>query len=138
MAKFGEQLASGSRSLFWGIVPLGTFLMLRLNMSIEWNRMRAWIVGTLDLAFFLLAIGLYNPKKFSWALRLLMALVFVAYCIFAVTAIFFLPEHRWIEPSLGLIVIGIPALFYAIRGFAALEEKPDQSSRYHPGPIDPE
>ena len=141
MAKFGEHLASGSRFLFWGIVPVGMFLIALLNISVEWNFKRRILVGLIDLTFVLLALGLYNPKKFSWALRLMMLIIYADYCAFAVDSIFFSPHRGWREPINaihGLVMSGIPALLYATRGFASHKKQANESDPYGPGPIEPE
>ena len=141
IANLGEHLASGSRFLFWGIVPVGTLLIVLLNISVEWNFKRRILVGLIDLTFILLALGLYNSKKFSWALRLMMLIIYGAYCAFVVDSIFFSPHRGWSEPINalhGLVVIGIPALLYATRGFASHKKQANESNPYGPDPIEPE
>ena len=129
MAKFGENLASGSRLIFWGVVPLGAILLgLMTLVETEWNHTRAVIIGGMDFTFLLLALGLYEPRRFSWALRSVMGIVFLFYCWYVIDqAVFSGHPWRWplsrgevnpVKALRGLLYIGIPALVYALRGFA--------------------
>lgn len=141
MGNVVEHLTSGSRFLFWGIVPLGTFLMVLLNIGSRWdNKGIALLLLAIDFTFLLLVIGLYDPKRFSWAWRLLMAGLYVAYSIYTIHTIFFAPRRHWtdgLDALHGFIVIGIPALLYATRGLKR-RKRLRRATQYDPMPIEPE
>lgn len=115
--------------IFWGVVPLGAILLgLMTLVETEWNHTRAVIIGGMDFTFLLLALGLYDPRRFSWALRSVMGIVFLFYGWYVLDQVVF-SGHPWRWPRsrgevsqvnaiLGLLYIGIPALLYALRGFA--------------------
>src|SRR5262245_9888655 len=129
MARFGEKFASGSRFIFWGIVPLGALLLALMAVTTrDWNTTRILIIGGMDVTFLFLALGLYDPRRFSWALRSVMGIVFLFYCWYVVDQVVF-SGHPWRWPGSrgevspfnavrGLVFIGIPALLYTLKGFA--------------------
>lgn len=116
-----KHLSSGSRFLFWGIVPLGGLMLgLVTFMTHDWTLTRALVFGVLDLTFLLLALALYNPKRFSWVLGIVLMLIFLWYCFYVVDQFFFSGHPvRWpssqgevspINALRGLLFIGLPAL----------------------------
>jgi hypothetical protein len=119
--------------MFWGIVPLGGLMLgLMTAMTQDWTLKRALIIGAVDLTFLLLALALYNPKRFSWALGTVLMLVFLWYCFYVVDQFFFSGHPvRWpssrgevnpINALKGLLVIGLPSLVGSIGIFARRRE----------------
>lgn len=90
------------------------------------------MLGAIELASILLLIGLYDVRRFSWALRGLSLLVFAAYAMYFVYEAFVLrAPFRLLGPRgeestrnsiLGLIFIGLPCLGYALHGKFSSEE----------------
>lgn len=125
MSAFKRHVFSGSRFIFWGVVPLALLLTISLNVAATgpWtpSRLAAYVV--LDAAVVLLSLGLYDPSRFRWAVRALAAIIFTVYVTYTFSTI---AERKNLMRSLvGLLVIGVPALIYAIKGRFSLRENWD-------------
>jgi hypothetical protein len=138
MSEFGRTLFNGSKFIFWTLSPFILIFLIAMTFIIpivvpefNWKYIIgiviAWIAGVS------LILGLFNPEKYSFCLRIVTGLVFVFYCIYA---LYELMEHYGIlegaeshnEPSpksalLGLMVIGIPSLVFTIFGRFSSDEK---------------
>ena len=120
MSAFTQNIFSGSRTLFWGIVPLGGLLVLSMNMfPPEQNH---WILWVIDVVFVLFALGLWNPLRFRAAARIVCGAVCLLYLGYVVDQIRL--GNRVEEAALGLVVIGVPAGIYAVRGRFATNDGP--------------
>lgn len=140
MSDFGKTLFSGSKFLFWAIVPLISLFGLLLLISLitllineQWRS--ASVVALLEFSFVLLGLSLWSPKKFWVASRLLTAIVFLFMLLW------FLDEVVFGEKSLrsltvwelikgdppanvlkGFIFVGIPCLLYTCWGLWKFKE----------------
>ncbi len=134
MLNFDTIFGRRSRFLFWGTVPIGTLMLALMTLSFNgWTFKRAIIVGTLDLTFLLFAIGTYDARRFTWALRICMAIVFLGYFAYVVDE-FFSGRSRLFDAFHGLLAIGIPALLFALRGFSKKLKKFEHHDPYAPPP----
>jgi hypothetical protein len=96
-----------------------------LLMTDEWTVKSGLLVGVLSSAAILYALALLNPTRFQWAGRAVAGLVFAAYLAYTISELFFsnhpvrLNEPRSTASPMnavrGLIIIGLPALWYAAR-----------------------
>jgi hypothetical protein len=133
-----ELLARRSRFIFWGTVPLGAVL---LGMATWWKGHWNPVIAGLDVTFLLYAAGIYDPKRFSWALRGFFAIVFLLFFWMAVDE--FLSENpgrkNYWNILHGLIVFGIPAGLFALRGRSKRKARHATLDPYAPPPpIEPE
>ncbi len=79
-----------------------------------------WVIGIA------LILGMFNPVRFGWALRIVSGVVFVAYAAYLVAELMegngklTMPGSRGeanpVNAILGLLVIGFPALMYTLSG----------------------
>jgi hypothetical protein len=132
----GELFAKRSRFVFWATVPVCAVLLAWMTLET-----RYWDVAAgLDLTFLLYSVGVYDPKRFSWALRTSMG-VFFLFCCWITVSEYVLPQkpgHKRDWGFLhGLVVLGIPAGIYALRGQAKHSSKKQPASPYAPTPIEP-
>jgi len=125
MSYFGKTLFSGSRFIFWALAPLLTLFAIVLPFSIvKWSVGRAIIVIGVDGAAILLVIGLYNTKRFWWALRGVTAIVFFAslaqfidelvHAHFTLAGL--LTDDSPVSIIRTFIQIGVPCFLYALLG----------------------
>jgi peptidoglycan/LPS O-acetylase OafA/YrhL len=146
-----EQLTSGKRIFFWGIVPVGAVLLGLMTLSFsDWTLKRAILIAWVDLTFLCFAIGLYNPQRLRWAMGLAMASVFLSYCAYVLDQFFLNRSKDWprghgavspLNALLGLLYIGLPALSGAIVCFRR-RKAPARQNEFEPvngpDPIHPE
>jgi hypothetical protein len=132
-----RQLFSGSRFIFWALTPVLLLCALALFFAVDFSSPPRAAAGILIEVFILsLILGLCNPRRNEWALRIVtgtVALLFVAY----------LGEEIWrrkllpfvggggVESALaaaaGLFFIGRPCLKFTLCGFDAWrDEDPDR------------
>src|SRR5438128_2746489 len=124
---FTKTLFGGSRFVFWTIAPALVLTLFVLHtMQLEWTFARVAVVGAIDVTAVSFVLGLRVPVRFRWACRFVCAGVFLAYLAYFV--------HEWVFSShafrlvearsaasprnalLGLLIIGIPSLAYALTG----------------------
>jgi hypothetical protein len=118
---FKENVFSGSRFLFWGVVPLGSLLLLAMQFADE-RASFGWQFWVVDGVFVLFAVGLWNPTRFRWALRIICSLVFVSYVAYVLHDV--AQERKNLFRSLaGLFLIGVPAGTYAALGSFSLRHR---------------
>jgi hypothetical protein len=125
MSHFGKTLFNGSRFIFWALGPVLTLFAIVLPLYIpKWSIETAIVVIGVDAGVILLVVGLYNTKKFWWALRGVTAIVFFAYLAYLLDE--FIRGHFTlaglftgdlpVEVLKTFIQIGIPCLLYALIG----------------------
>jgi hypothetical protein len=124
----------GGRSRFvaWILVPpLGLFAVWLPFAIPKWTAGAVALFAALESAAILLALTLTNPERFRTIGRVLAAEVFLSYSAYAVyellysTGPFFGKSRGDPAPGnalLGLLILGVPALLYAIRGRFGREE----------------
>jgi len=120
-------LFSGSRFIFWTLAPvLVLFALMFPLLVVKWSPMVVAMVVVLDTIPLLLVVGLYNPQRNEWALRMITGLVFTAYVAYLVVEIrsgkplLITGSHG--EESLrnallGLLLIGWPCIKFTLTGF---------------------
>jgi hypothetical protein len=123
---FGSTLFGGSRFVFWTLVPAVVATLFVMNTMIEWTPAQIAVVGAIDVGAVFFVLGLRDPLRFRWACRLVCAEVFLAYLAYFVHEwVFSSHAFRLVEPTsaasprnalLGLLIIGIPSLAYALTG----------------------
>lgn len=125
MPKVGDVLFGGSRFLFWTLAPvLLLFIVLTTVLHPRWSAESRSILFGLDLLALLMILALYNPKRFHWAGRAAMGLVFLAFAAYLIDEIargdswHFGPrsEPTPLNALLGLLIIGVPCLRYTLLG----------------------
>lgn len=138
MSRFGNTLFSGSRFIFW---PLGVVLIVG---GVSFFGLALWAfpetpqqIGSVVVGAFclLLAVGLGNPQRFRLLSRVITGLVFGLYLIYVLLEWrpWFAqgPRHgadvlaRPLRSITGMMVIGLPSLYWTIFGrFSMREPKP--------------
>jgi hypothetical protein len=137
MTEFGKTLFGGSRFIFWSLAPAIVIFLVAIPFLVpKWTSgivlmlMAFWIVGVA------LILGMLNPSRFGWAFRVVGAMVFLIYVAYALAE---LVEHNWklirprsrgeanpVNALIGLVVIGGPALMYAVLGRFSLRKEEDE------------
>lgn len=121
-----QQFFAGSPFLRWTLIPILVLFAVGMPLMVdEWTVRSGVLVGALSGASILYALAMLSPARFHWAGRTVAAMVFLAYLAYAISEIFFsnhpirLDERRStaspMNAVLGLIIIGLPALWYATR-----------------------
>ena len=111
----------------WTLVPALVLFAVSMPLMMDrWTVGTLLLVGGLSLAALLYAGALLWPRHLRWAGRAVAGMVFVFYVFYAIYEWFFSAQpFRFIGPRsessprnalLGLIIIGVPALVYALRG----------------------
>jgi hypothetical protein len=131
MGEFGKTLFSGSKFIFWALAPFIVIFLLMMTILMpilipKWNLWIGILIAVAWVVGISLIIGMSNPTRFSWAFRIVTAMVFVLYLGYA---LYELKEHNWrlvrpystgesnpVNALLGLTIIGIPCLIYTILG----------------------
>ena len=119
---------------FWSLAPFLVLFLVVMAIVPEKNTPeKIVILCAVETAALSLLLGLWNPDRFWWAWRVLGAIVFLAYVayVFAMAIEGRVGAGRRSEPSLinsvlGLIVFGLPGLWFAIFGrLTWSQESPD-------------
>lgn len=127
MSQFGETLFGGSRFIFWALAPfLVAFMILMPLLTTSWNMTRIILLLGMEAISLLLLVGLYNPRRFWWALRGVALLVFCSYLAYLIDGLrqhgdqlnfrsFLSGEPVW-DIIKAFIGVGIPCLLYTLSG----------------------
>jgi hypothetical protein len=95
-------------------------------LVVKWSPMVVAMVAVVDTIPLLLAVGLYNPQRNEWALRMITGLVFTAYVAYLVVEIrsgkpLLLTgshgEESLRNALLELLLIGWPCIKFTLSGF---------------------
>lgn len=135
MNDFGKTLFGGSRFIFWCLAPfLILFAIAMPFLVMEWTLVRAVLIIALEVVAWLLVLGLWNPRRFGWALRVVTAVVF-GVCLTAIIDELFFNSEKFTfseifsgKASLGTLkgfaFLGISCLTYTLLGrFFSVREK---------------
>jgi hypothetical protein len=123
--QFGRTLFSGSRFIFWSLAPFLVLFAVVMPLSItEWNVTRVILITVMDAAALLLVIGLYNTKRFWWALRGVTMIVFFGYLAMLIDELIhgdttvkgLLRGESPLEVIKTFIGVAIPCLLYTLLG----------------------
>ena len=140
MSQFGNTLFSGSRFLFWTLCPILLSFSVVMPIIVEAKGIfQNLMLYTMSATVAFLALGLFNPTKFKWALRLVSGIVFWSYLAYLTSEIIeysngtgTLSSDR-ATPSVltalaGLIFIGYPSLKFMLLGRLSGQEveEPDE------------
>lgn len=114
MSEFGKTLFGGSRFIFWVLAPaLIGFVLIMTFTTTNWDITRIILTLALNMTAISLLIGLWNPTRFQWVLRLTTAMVFIFGSAYLIDEIFFAKQAVW--GSLQFMAeIGIPCLAYTL------------------------
>jgi hypothetical protein len=153
MSKSGKKLFGGSRFLFWSLAPiLAIFAVVFPFMITEWTARSYFLVAIIEPMLVAFILGLLNPQRFRWATRCGTGLVFCLYLVFAINQVFLSGkslgagsgkgkpgELSPLRAIMGLIVIGLPCLWYTVRGRWSLKggDEPDGGGPSALDKIDP-
>ena len=141
MSNFGKGLFGGSRFIFWCLGPLcllcGVGCIIGALFAFASKDLKAAItltlLGALGVCIFL---ALLNIKKFLWAARVVTGIVALCYVLYFAETYFI--EKQSLTPSarksaatpwnaiMGFLFIGVPCLWFTIRGRFGSEEAPNQ------------
>ena len=130
-----EEFFTPSRFKRWTLVPVLVAFAVILPLDMEWTPVRAVVVGTLSALALLYAAALLWPRRCAWAGRAAAAIVFLAFVAYFVDEWIVQDEplrvpRRGSESSpgnalIGSIVIGLPALLFALRRRRPSWEEPE-------------
>jgi hypothetical protein len=139
MTNFGKTLFSGSRFMFWALAPFIMIFLIMMTIIIPVVNSKLNCIQIVLFAFFWitgisLILGLFNSERYSWAFRIVTAMIFLLFLGYTVYELW---EHEGILPLpkarsedcpinalLGLIIVGIPSLAYTIFGRFTFRQKP--------------
>src|SRR5579862_4039428 len=124
MPKVLRVLFSGSRFVFWGLVPILSLFAIFMPLAVDRSStIPGMIVAWLEILAILMLIALYNPRRFRWAGRSVCAFVFLTYAAYLADEIhegkhstLDLSRDSPVSALFGFLVIGGPFLWFAISG----------------------
>lgn len=127
MSSFAQSLFSGSPFLRWTLGTVALACALGFPFLFGDARGAALIIALgLELLALLLLVAMIAPERCAWAGRLLAGLVFLTYVAYLANMVWTHPEsleataHRGESSAfnalLGLGIIGLPSLKYALTG----------------------
>jgi hypothetical protein len=128
-----EHFFASTPFLRWTLIPALLFFAVAMPLMMdEWTLGRILLMTGLCGTAVLYAAALAWPDRFRWASRAVAGMVFVFYLLYTVEQWFFSDTpFRLHEPVsnasprnalLGLVIIGLPALGYAIWGRTTASE----------------
>jgi hypothetical protein len=121
--KFGEVLFSGSRFVFWALIPFLFALAVIMTALVgSWHSPEGIIVVAIDVIVVLLILALYNPKRFWWAARGVTGIVGVAFIAFLIDEVH--SGKPWtlrdrgdtLSALIGCVVVVLPCFRYTFCG----------------------
>ena len=136
MSTFGTTLFGGSRFMRWTLTPLVLLFAIVMPLVVEqWTLGKIAMIGGMELVCLTLLAGFWLPPRLGhWAFRILTALVFLAYASYLIHEFCFSGQPfrltgRRSEASprnalLGFVIIGLPCLWYTIKGRFSLRPDP--------------
>ncbi|HJZ95703.1 MAG TPA: hypothetical protein VKE70_04310 [Candidatus Solibacter sp.] len=143
-----DVLFGGSRILFWTLAPLLILITILLGFYPANRSAQATVIALgVDSLVVLLILAMYDPKRFHWAGRAAMGLVFLvflAYLIYEIDSgqpLRLVPrsEPGPVNALLGLLLIGVPCLRYTLIGRFGRKpkaERDDHEFARSPRPIE--
>ena len=144
MSNFGRTLFGGSAFIRRTLTPFVLIFAVFLPLLIDaWTPARVLFMAGIEFICALLLGGLWLPSQYSrWAFRILAGMVFLAYVAYAVHEFFFTHKAFRISGSraedtpynslLGLTIIGLPSLCYALFGRFTLRPPPPDPAETNP------
>lgn len=138
MSKFGQTLFGGSPFIRWALTPFVLIFAISLPLLMEdWTPTKVALFIGVELVCLTLLAGFWLPPRLGhWAFRGLAGLVFFAYAAYLVHEFAFtdtpFKASSWrgeaspYNALLGFIVIGLPSLWFALRGRFTLRAEPSE------------
>jgi hypothetical protein len=128
MSAFGETLFSGSRFMRWALSPFILIFAVFMPLLLEdWNATRIVLMAGMELACIALLAGFWLPQHWGIrAFRVLGALVFLAYAAYVIDGVILTKTAPKYESLIGFLVIGLPSLWFALKGRFSLSAPPSQ------------
>jgi len=123
-----------SRFMFYATAPFVLAFLVLMPFLVRPPEPTGWIVlGACELLALFVLLGLFDSGRFWWCWRGVGAIVFagyVAYLVAMVAAGEFLGDGRRatssaLNAAIGLVVFGLPGLWYAIFGRLTLRPHPE-------------
>lgn len=116
-----------SRFIRWTLLPVAVLALATIALCGD-GRNDDWVATGitifLELILVLLIVALAMPKSAHWAGRAVCGMVFIAYVIYLIAELIEDPGTLWptarrstscaFNAALGLLIIGTPALIYAL------------------------
>jgi hypothetical protein len=137
MSKFGQTLFGDGGFIRWTLSPFVLLFAFTMPMLINgWTFGRMVLIGGMELMCACLLAGFWLPPRIGfWGFRVLAGLVFVAYAAYLIDEFLFSQKPsngigRRSDASpfnalLGLLVIGVPCLLFAVLGRFTLRPPPE-------------
>jgi hypothetical protein len=105
------------RWIFWVLAPvmLGAAWSLLAGVSTLTTPTARALTYLLAATLIFITVGLANPRKFSWALRAVAAVICFAYTAYVIFELFHLPNSapNLLDAIDGFLAFGVPSAFYA-------------------------
>ena len=128
----GDEVFSGRSSVFWFFLVLSFLFLLPVNIILlDPNELKDHMILPLvilltDLVCIFLVIGLYNPVKFRWALKIVTMTIFLGTSYYLGAMVHdFIVNDTLLSGGLGSAslenaiviwgIIGLPSGFYTVR-----------------------
>jgi uncharacterized protein YegJ (DUF2314 family) len=138
MGENGYRSPRFRRLIFWLVSPLAVVAAVSLPMLVSSRALQALAaVAAIDAGLILLLLALWDPNRFLWAGRTVAAMIFIAYLSYLGWAIFWPTKvseksgrrlGNSVVPAVGgFILIGWPALMFALYGRFSLHPTIDDS-----------
>lgn len=138
MNAFGQTLFGGSTFIRWALSPFVLLFAVVMPLLVEkWTLKVGGMIAGMEFLCLALLAGFWLPARIGrWAFRSLAGAVFLAYAGYLVDQFFFsdtpfrlVGSRAEVSPRnalLGLVIIGLPSLWYAIFGrFTFREPQPE-------------
>jgi hypothetical protein len=127
----GRNREAPSRFIFYCTAPFLVALMVVLIAFARPVEASGWpLIIFIEFFAVMMLLGLYDYQRFHWCLRVVGALVFIAYVWYLVSTAM---AGEWVgdgrkgaanafNATIGLLVFGLPGLWYALFGRLTLRD----------------
>jgi hypothetical protein len=109
----------------WALSPFVLIFAVSMPLLMDnWTVKGTVMLAGLELVCLALLAGFWLPTRWGlWAFRILAAVVFVAYAAYVVDTLW-LSKGREYQSLVGLLVVGLPCLWFALKGRFSLRAAP--------------
>lgn len=139
-----DVLTRPGRFVFWTTAPFLLAFLVLMPFLVRPDTTIGWVVfGACELLALLTLLGFMAPTKFEWCLRTAAMLLFLAFVAYFVSEAW---GGNWdgkganaLKALLGMVLIGLPALRYALlgaKGNLPLSEEGTRGSKGNELPLD--
>lgn len=112
---------------FWSLAPFLLMFIVAMPLLVPKRDVAAVItLLSIEILALLVLLGLFNPFRFWWAWRGVGAIIFLGYCVYLIAMLIESGGRITITPRkseasafnaiCGLVVFGLPGLWYAVLG----------------------